>query len=130
MINRLSVVTILVGDQEEALTFYTKKLGLEKRADETFDLEGRKMRWLTVAPKGQLHPEIYLALPFSPDQTDLIGTNTPWSFLTDDCQRDYEALQENGVNFVQSPAERPWGMEAVFQDPYGNPFSLLEPHEE
>ncbi len=132
MINRLSRVTILVRDQDEALSFYTEKLGLEKRADMTL---GPGMRWLTVAPKGQTELEIVLQQPNPAIHGEegakallsRVGQGTTWVFTTDDCPKTYEELRSRGVNFRSPPQQRPYGMEAIFEDLYGNTFSLLQP---
>ena len=124
MINGLNIITILVTDQDEALAFYTEKMGLEIRTDQVF---GGGVRWLTVAPAGMAAPEIYLALPFSEDQAPCVGKNPTWSFSTPDCQAAYQEMSARGVTFVQPPTQQPWGLEAVFLDLYGNSFSLLEP---
>src|SRR5947208_2458809 len=126
---QLAVISVLVENQDEALKFYTEKLGLEKRADITF---GPGMRLLTVAAKGLQKPVIALARPDAtlhgaervkelmqrPDQ--------PWIFDTDDCWKAYTALRERGVNFVSIPTKQLYGIEATFEDPYGNTFILLE----
>jgi len=135
----LAIISILVEDQDEALHFYTEKLGLEKRADVTF---GPGMRWLTVAPKSQKRPEIALAIP----DASLYGTqkiqkgtepedqgisrNISGVFDTDDCCKMYNTLLSRGVKFVSPPTKQLYGTEAVFEDPYGNMFSLLEPSPE
>jgi predicted enzyme related to lactoylglutathione lyase len=135
MISKLAMVSILVQDQDEALRFYTEKLGLEKRADKVF---GPGMRLVTVAPKGQKGPEIALA---KPDATlhgeekakallGCIGQGTMWVFDTDDCRKTYETLRSRGVPFVSPPTQQAYGIEAVFEDPYGNTFALLEPSPE
>lgn len=131
----LSIISILVEDQEAALHFYTEKLGLEKRSDVTY---GPGMRWLTVAPKGQRRPEIALARPDvtlqnaamlqqSREQTGQIISGI---FDTEDCCKMYTTLLARGVKFLRPPTKQLYGMEAVFEDPYGNLFSLLEPSPE
>jgi predicted enzyme related to lactoylglutathione lyase len=135
LINRLSVVSILVRDQDEALRFYTEKLGFEKRADTTY---GPGMRWLTVAPKGQKTPEIALAKPdaalHGEERTkalmEHIGRGTTWVFDTEDCCKAYRTLLARGVTFICPPTEQSYGVEAIFEDLYGNTFSLLEPSPE
>jgi predicted enzyme related to lactoylglutathione lyase len=130
----LAVISVFVGDQDEALQYYTQKLGLEKRSDVTF---GPGLRWLTVAPRGQKRPEIALAVP----DTALVGVrcepalrsnNGRWQgvsgiFDTSDCAQMYATLLARGVKFVTPPTRLVYGTEAVFEDPYGNRFSLLEP---
>ncbi|HEX5547369.1 MAG TPA: VOC family protein [Ktedonobacterales bacterium] len=132
MITRLARVTIYVHDQDEALAFYTEKLGLEKRSDVTF---GPGARWLTVAPGGQTDFEILLQSPvpamhgeeFAQKISERVGQGTTWVFFTDDCRADYAMLTGRGVSFSSEPQEQPYGVEAVFQDLYGNSFSLLQP---
>ena len=132
MITRLARVTIYVHDQDEALRFYTEKLGLEKRSDVAF---GPGARWLTVAPAGQTDFEILLQAPvpamhgeeFAQKISERVGQGTTWVFFTDNCRADYETLKGRGVSFSSEPQEQPYGVEAVFQDLYGNSFSLLQP---
>lgn len=132
MITRLARVTIYVRDQEDALRFYTEQLGLEVRSDVQF---GPGARWLTVAPIGQTDIEIVLQEPvpamhgedFAQKITERVGQGTTWVFATDDCRADYETLKGRGVTFSSPPQEQPYGVEAVFQDLYGNSFSLLQP---
>jgi predicted enzyme related to lactoylglutathione lyase len=135
----LAIISILVEDQDEALHFYTEKLGLEKRADVTF---GPGMRWLTVAPKSQKRPEIALAIPDASlygsqkfqkgtePEDQGISRNISGVFDTDDCCKMYSTLLSRGVKFVSPPTKQLYGTEAVFEDPYGNIFSLLEPSPE
>ncbi|MGH2514521.1 MAG: VOC family protein [Ktedonobacterales bacterium] len=132
MITGLIRVTILVHNQDEALAFYTEKLGLEKREDMTF---GPGVRWLTVAPRDQRDIEIVLQKPDPAMHGEQgasamlthVGHGATWVFATDDCQADYEALSARGVTFQSPPADQPYGVEAVFEDLYGNSFSLLQP---
>ena len=119
MITKLAIVTILVRDQDEALRYYTEKLGFAKRADIAFGNE----RWVTVAPIEQTEVQIALLLPNDPLQ---VGKSTTWSFQTGDCHATYKTLKERGVLFVEPPTERSYGIEAVFEDLYGNRFSLLQ----
>lgn len=132
MISTLSVVSIIVEDQDDAIAFYTGRLGFELRSDEQF---GPGMRWVTVAPPDQTEVEIHLQEP-DPEMhgeegaerlREQVGKNPTWSFTTEDCQATFEALRAEGVEFPQGPEERPYGIEAVFEDLYGNRFSLLEP---
>lgn len=134
MIDALAVVTIIVEDQDDAIEFYTGRLGFELRSDEPF---GPGVRWVTVAPPDQMEVEINLQEPHSELHgeegaerlREQIGKNPTWSFTTDDCEGTYESLRAEGVSFVRPPEERPYGVEAVFEDLYGNRFSLLEPLE-
>ncbi|HEU5227194.1 MAG TPA: VOC family protein [Ktedonobacteraceae bacterium] len=131
----LAIISVLVIDQDEALRFYTEKLGLEKRSDISF---GPGLRLLTVASKGQKKPEIALAKPdvmlhgqeHIQELMGQIGQGLPWVFDTDDCYKTYERLLARGIKFVSGPTKQLYGVEAVFEDPYGNTFSLLEPSPE
>jgi predicted enzyme related to lactoylglutathione lyase len=125
MLTKIAVVTILVRDQDEALRFYTEKLGLEKMDDMTF---GEGNRWLTVTPPGQKEVQIFLqkADSFGANLMDYVGKAPSWAFNTDDCRATYETLKARGVNFLSEPKEQPWGVEAVFEDLYGNKFSVVE----
>ncbi|MBC8100793.1 MAG: VOC family protein [Armatimonadetes bacterium] len=134
MINRLSVATLWVTDQNEALRFYTEKLGFEIRADFT----NGDYRWLTVGLKNQPDMEFQLAAlkpshaltQAEADQlTQLVQAGKlgigPWK--TDDCQQTYETLQARGVEFVQPATDRPYGIiEAIFKDNSGNLMVLSQ----
>jgi predicted enzyme related to lactoylglutathione lyase len=131
-ITQLAVIPILVADQDEALRFFTEKLELEKRADMMY---GPGLRWLTVAPKGQKKPEIALAKP-DPSLPAILNCReragrfsqyVTCVFATDDCYKTYHTLLARGVTFLSPPTKNVHGTEAVFEDPYGNLFSLLEP---
>jgi predicted enzyme related to lactoylglutathione lyase len=125
MLTKVAVVTILVRDQDEALQFYTEKLGLEKMDDMSF---GEGNRWLTVTAKNQRDVQIFLqkADSFGADLMDQVGKATTWAFNTDNCREDYETLKGRGVKFTSEPKEQPWGIQAVFEDLYGNTFSIVE----
>ncbi len=126
-------------DQNEALAFYTQKLGMEVRADVTLPELGN-FRWLTVGPAGQ--PDVAIALmavpgpPVMDDETaEQVRTLTAKGFAgtvfltTDDCRAAYEELKGRGVEFVEQPEERPYGIDASFRDPSGNHIRLTEPRE-
>lgn len=132
---QLAMVSVFVRDQDAALAFYTEKIGLEKRNDISY---GPGLRFVTVAPRGQSKPEIALA---KPDETlhsvehvqeimARIGRRVHYMFDTDDCQGMYVTLSERGVKFVSGPTRQLYGVEAIFEDPDGNMFSLLEPSPE
>lgn len=116
--DKVSTVTIAVKDQDEALTWYTQVLGFEKRVDQ----QGKGFRWLTVAPPQQAEVEFLLASWFP----KLVGKNPTWVLSTRDCNAGYEELKGRGVEFTQAPQPRPWGIEAVFIDLYGNPYALVQ----
>ena len=135
MTQQLAMISVFVEDQDEALHFYIEKLGLEKRIDVTY---GPGLRWVTVAPTGQKKPEIALAKPdvtlhseeYIKELTERIGQDVAWRFATDNCYESYEELCSRGVKFINAPMKQLYGVEAVFEDPYGNTFSLLEPSPE
>src|SRR5262249_22072109 len=132
MIKRLSHVNVFVLDQDRAKQFYTEKLGFEVRTDVNMD----GFRWLTVGPKDQPDLNILLARPAPPMFTDedaalLSGLVAKGSMAggvieTDDCRKTYEELKARGVTFLQEPAERPYGIEALLRDDSGNWFSLTQ----
>lgn len=117
-IDKISTVTIAVTNQDEALIWYTQMLGFEKRMDQ----RGNGLRWLTVAPPQQAEVEFLLASWFP----DRIGKNATWVLSTRDCEGGYEELKDKGVDFIQKPRMQPWGIEAVFTDPYGNQYALVQ----
>jgi uncharacterized glyoxalase superfamily protein PhnB len=133
---KIAVAQLWVHDQEEALDFYTKKVGLEVQADVTLPELG-DFRWLTVAPKNQ--PEVAIALmaiPGPPVMDDDTGEEVRrvmakgfagTVFLSsDDCQASYEELSGRGVEFTQKPEERPYGIDSAFRDPSGNNLRITE----
>lgn len=125
MLTKLSVVTILVRDQDEALRFYTEKLGLEKMDDMEF---GDGNRWLTVTAPQQPDLQIFLARAdsFGMDLMEHVGRAPAWAFGSDNCQETYETLSARGVKFNSPPKEKPYGIEATFEDLYGNTFAIVQ----
>jgi catechol 2,3-dioxygenase-like lactoylglutathione lyase family enzyme len=130
MITHLGIVTIFVRDQEEALAFYTEKLGFEKRIDYPM---GPGIRWLTVAPKGsQTHIALLKPLPeIAGDEAkkaeEGIGSLRFWYFDTEDIMGDYQQFSSRGVKFIKKPEKQSWGgIEACFEDPSGNRFILVQ----
>jgi catechol 2,3-dioxygenase-like lactoylglutathione lyase family enzyme len=126
-IEKLTVVTVVVKDQDAALAFYTNALGLEKKTDVSSP-DG--FRWLTVAPKGQ-DIEMMLWKAGSggegfPQSHSRAGNGTSWNFQVKDCQKAYTELKARGVNFKSEPADNPWSVVAAFTDPDGNPFSIVQ----
>jgi predicted enzyme related to lactoylglutathione lyase len=130
MITRLTLVTILVRDQDEALRWFTEVLGLEKRQDAKF---GKGARWLVVAPAGQDDFGIVLQQPDptlhgeegAREKRAQIGKGTTWVFRADDLDSTYESLKSKGIEFVSPPTAVPWGRQAVFNDLYGNRYALM-----
>lgn len=139
MISRISHVTYFVLDQDRAKEFYTGKLGFEVRTDVTmggeFEGAGQGFRWLTVGPPDQPDFEVVLAdCAMGHDEAtaerirDLVAKGALGTGVmeTPDCRKAYEELSARGVVFVQEPAERPYGIEAVLRDDSGNWFSLTQ----
>jgi uncharacterized glyoxalase superfamily protein PhnB len=133
---RISTAQLWVHDQDEALDFYTRKLGMELRSDVTLPEMGN-FRWLTVSPPGQEDVAIVLmAIPGPPvmdEQTanqvrDLMakGFAGPVFLATDDCRASYEELKGRGVEFTEAPEERPYGIDAGLRDPSGNSLRLTQ----
>ncbi|HLX49781.1 MAG TPA: VOC family protein [Streptosporangiaceae bacterium] len=130
MATKISHMYIWVEDQDRALAFYTKKLGFEIRDD--VRMGGR--RWLTVGPPGQ--PDLRLALTamsaLEPGAAAAVrdmqakGTVNGGGMTTHDCHATYRDLLAKGVSFVQEPADRPYGIEAIFEDDSGNLWGVVE----
>jgi uncharacterized glyoxalase superfamily protein PhnB len=139
MMIRIANAQVWVHDQEEALAFYTKKLGMEVRADASFAELG-DFRWLTVGPPGQ--PDVAIVLMTIPgppvmdaETAEQVRNLTAKGFAgtvfltTDDCRAAYEELTARGVEFVEPPEERPYGIDSGFRDPSGNSIRLTEVRE-
>jgi uncharacterized glyoxalase superfamily protein PhnB len=133
---KISTAQLWVNDQEEALAFYTQKLGFEVRADVTLPELG-DFRWLTVGPADQ--PDIAIALMAIPgppvmdaETAEQVRALTAKGFAgtvfltTDDCHAAYGELKLRGVEFVQEPEEQPYGIDSAFRDPSGNNIRLTE----
>jgi predicted enzyme related to lactoylglutathione lyase len=133
---RINSTQLWVNDQDEALDFYTTKVGMEVRSDVTLPEMG-DFRWLTVGPAGQ--PEVAIVLMPIPGPP-LMDADTQGQvralmakgyagtvFLTtEDCQASYEELKGRGVEFVEEPEERPYGIDSGFRDPSGNHLRLTQ----
>ncbi|OJU84099.1 MAG: glyoxalase [Solirubrobacterales bacterium 70-9] len=133
---KISVAQLWVQDQEEALAFWTEKVGFEVRKDVTMPELGN-FRWLTVGPPEQEDIAVVLmAIPGEPiiDKAtqaqirDLAAKGFAGTvFLTtEDCRADYERLVARGVEFTEAPEERPYGIDAGFRDPSGNAIRLTQ----
>ena len=123
-IKKISQVTIIVRDQDEALKWYTEKLGFEKRTDDAVTMPG--YRWLTIAPKEQKELEIVLFKARDDRERGWVGQGTLWMLQSDDCRATCKALAERGVTILSEPQEYPWGIGATIEDLYGNPFNILQ----
>jgi uncharacterized glyoxalase superfamily protein PhnB len=133
---KIANAQLWVHDQDEALAFYTEKVGMEVRADVTLPEMG-DFRWLTVGPPGQEDVSIVLmAIPGPPvfeeetvaeiEALMAKGVSASVFLTTDDCQASYEELSARGVEFVETPEERPYGIDCGFRDPSGNSLRLTQ----
>ena len=137
---KIAHTQLWVHDQDEALAFYTQKLGFEVRADVTMPEMG-DFRWLTVGPPGQDDFAIVLmAVPGAPvmdeDSGDQVRSVMAKGFAgtvfltTDDVYASYDELKARGVEFSETPEERPYGIDSGFHDPSGNSFRLTQVRQE
>jgi predicted enzyme related to lactoylglutathione lyase len=133
---RIASAQVWVHDQDEALAFYTEKLGMQVQSDVTIAEMG-DFRWLAVSPAGQSDVSIVLmAIPgapvFEPETAEQVkalmakGAAGGIFLTTDDCRASYEELKARGVEFVDPPEERPYGIDCGFRDPSGNHFRLTQ----
>jgi predicted enzyme related to lactoylglutathione lyase len=133
---KIATAQLWVHDQDAALDFYTKKVGLEVRSDVTVAEMG-DFRWVTVGAPGQDDIAIVLmAIPGPPvmdaatadEVRQLMGKGFAGTIFleTDDCQASYDELSGRGVEFVEKPEPRPYGIDAAFRDPSGNNIRLTE----
>jgi predicted enzyme related to lactoylglutathione lyase len=135
MLKNLANVQVWVHDQDEALAFYTEKLGMEVREDVTVPEMGN-FRWLTVGVPGQDVNITLMAVPGAPvfdDETRAQiqalmakGAASGLFFNVDDCKATYEELKKRGVEFQQEPTEQPYGIDAGFRDPSGNQARMVQ----
>lgn len=137
---KIATAQIWVNDQDEALAFYTEKLGMETRQDVTLAEMGN-FRWLTVSPPGQDDVAIVLmAIPGEPvmdsgtqqQVRDLTakGFTSSVFITTDDCRATYEDLKAKGVEFTGTPEEMPYGIDVGMRDPSGNHLRLTQVKED
>ena len=135
MLTQLTHAQVWVTDQDEALEFYTEKLGMEPREDVTVPELGN-FRWLSVGVPGQDVGITLMAVPgppvFEQETRDQImalmakGAASGLFFNTDDCRASYEELKGRGVEFQQEPTEQPYGIDAGFRDPSGNQMRMVQ----
>jgi catechol 2,3-dioxygenase-like lactoylglutathione lyase family enzyme len=135
MLKQLTTVQVWVHDQDEALAFYTEKLGLELRDDVTVPELGN-FRWLTVGVPGQDVAIVLMAVPGPPvfdeetrDQINALvakGAATGLFFSTEDIDSTYEELKGRGVQFQQEPTQQPYGIDTGFRDPSGNQMRVAQ----
>lgn len=135
MITNVSLVTVYVTDQDEAKKFYIEMLGFAERTDVTL---GDGFRWVTVGHPSQPELDVTLMVPGPPLDEEMAeavrralanGSMGGIGLQTDDCKKTYDELTAQGVDFVQPPSDRPYGVEAVLRDNSGNWLVLVEPRE-
>lgn len=131
-ITETSLVSVWVKDQDESLAFYTDVLGFETGDDIRL---AEDFRWLTVRHPNQPELHLHLTTAGPPLQDDLVdainraldsGAMPGIGVTVDDCRKTYEELSAKGVTFLQEPAERPYGVEALMRDNSGNWIVLVE----
>ena len=133
---RIASAQLWVRDQDEALEFWTRKVGMEVTSDVTVPEMGN-FRWLAVSPVGQPDIAIVLmAIPGAPvmdsgtadDVRSLMSRGFAGTvFLTtDDCRASFDELRARGVEFTEEPEDRPYGIDAGFRDPSGNSVRLTQ----
>ena len=132
MLTHITHTSVWVHDLDEALDFYSTKLGFDIR----YDLREPTWSWVVVAPSGSDGPELTLQVPGPPFLDPEVGRRvlelvasgaiSGGILATNDCRADYEALTARGVEFVQEPMERDYGVDAAFRDPTGNLWRMTE----
>src|SRR6185436_19072933 len=126
MSQTIGYIALVVRDYDEAIAFYSEKLGFRLIEDKPIE----NKRWVLVAPRGTNSPCLLLARAVTPEQESRIGNQTGgrvFLFLhTDDFWRDYAAMKARGVQFIENPRQESYGMVAVFEDLYGNKWDLLQ----
>jgi catechol 2,3-dioxygenase-like lactoylglutathione lyase family enzyme len=134
MITNISFLSLFVTDQDASRDFYVDKLGFVQTADVRLG----DYRWLTIAHPDHPEIEINLAVPGPPLDPEFLeavrrslakGTMPGFGMQTDDCRKTYEELVAKGVEFIQPPADRPYGVEALARDNSGNWLVIVEPRE-
>lgn len=130
--NRISHVSLIVHNQDEALAFYTEKLGFV--VTEGHKAEDGTWYWLTIAPTKESPVSLSLLLPQQEGDKAIIGKQSGsiplFVLLTDDCHKTAAQFAIKGVEFIKQPTNEFWGIDAVFKDLYGNLIDLCQPSEE
>jgi catechol 2,3-dioxygenase-like lactoylglutathione lyase family enzyme len=124
----IGLVSLVIPEYDEAIAFYVGVLGFTL-VEDLFVPEQNK-RWVVVAPPGSVESKLLLARASNAEQSGRVGNQTGgrvFLFLyTDDFARDYRAFKDKGVVFVRERSDQPYGTVAVFQDPWGNLWDLLQ----
>ena len=128
MKQQITHIALLVDDYDEAIQFYTKKLNFILKEDTVLS---EAKRWVIITPPGSDGCSLLLAKSANDEQKSRVGNQTGgrvFLFLyTDDIERDYKNMKEQGIFFTREPIEEVWGTVAVFKDLYGNLWDLIEP---
>ncbi|HEX6358161.1 VOC family protein [Actinophytocola sp.] len=133
MFTRISIHSVTVLDQDEALEFYVGKLGFEVTADVDMGF----MRWLTVALPSDLERHLLLEVPGAPRHSEEVAAQVrdlvtkgalgvAAVLNTDDCQKTYETLSAKGVEFTEVPTQQPYGIDCALRDPFGNHIRITQ----
>jgi predicted enzyme related to lactoylglutathione lyase len=132
MANKISHFSLLVRNQDEALAFYTEKLGFV--VTEGHRAEDNTWYWLTIAPTKDSTVSLSLLLPQEPADHAIIGKQSGsiplFVLLTDDCHKTAAQFTANGVEFVKQPTNEFWGIDALIKDLYGNIIDICQPTED
>jgi catechol 2,3-dioxygenase-like lactoylglutathione lyase family enzyme len=135
VITNISIASVFVKDVDESKAFYIDVLGFEEHTDITL---GEGYRWCTVKHPSQPELQVHLTVPGPPIPDELVaaikrsldaGNMFGLGMNVDDCRKTHDELQAKGVQFIQPPEERPYGVEAVARDNSGNWMVLVEPRE-
>jgi uncharacterized glyoxalase superfamily protein PhnB len=128
MQQHLAGISLVVNDYDEAIDFYTRKLSFTLLEDTRMS---ETKRWVVVAPPGSTGCTLLLAKAANDAQKAAVGNQTGgrvFLFLhTDDFDRDYNQMQQAGIEFIESPRQEAYGKVVVFADLYGNRWDLIEP---
>ncbi|RKR87802.1 catechol 2,3-dioxygenase-like lactoylglutathione lyase family enzyme [Micromonospora pisi] len=133
MITNISITSVFVKDVDASKAFYIDVLGFEEHTDVAL---GDGYRWCTVKHPNQPELEVHLTIPGPPYSPGMVaemnralddGGMFALGLRVDDCQKTYDELRAKGVAFIQTPEERPYGVEAVARDNSGNWMVLVEP---
>jgi len=129
MKQHIAHIALIVKDYDEAIHFYTEKLGFSLLEDTRMD---ENKRWVLVAPPGAIECCLLLSKASDKKQTEYIGNQTGgkvgFFLFTDDFWGDYQKMMDKKVHFVRPPANAEYGVVAVFEDLYGNLWDLIEPN--
>lgn len=128
MEKHIAAISLLVRDYDEAIAYYTQKLGFVLLEDTPL---GDGKRWVRIAPRDAAETSLLLARAANERQLaqvgDQMGGRVGYFLHTDDFRRDHAAMSAQGVKFVEAPRHEPYGTVVVFEDLYGNRWDMIEP---